>query len=248
MPIEERDNCVTPEELVDYFDHNLAQDQELQLEEHLGECDRCAGLAREVFQLSSEWEQWTAKTHGEACVSEPGWARDLLGRALDRISNTIGPQAVERWKKGAEGAVRVVVRQMATSEIITEGVDTLLRPNASWHFVPIEISPRGGAKRGQGPRAVIQVESPESGPEARRARVGIELATGDISVSFDNFPPGRPYPRVLLIPLKGEVDPEKPEWRPLSLPGAETVEFSGLEPGEYFIAFEPVESAEGEDR
>ncbi len=252
MPSEERDGCFTPAELVDYFDHNLPEDQALRLEEHLTECDHCSNLAREVYALSAKWGRWTARTHAEAYAMEANAFRALLQRALEKIGGAISRQAVESWKKGAEGAVRVVMREIAaSSEIMTEGVESLLRPQASWSFAPVAVSPRGSAERVQGASASVQVETPESCPGGRRARVGIDAAARRITVAVENHPAERPYPRVLLVPLQEGVEPEVGKWTSSSVPGSKTVDlytqFSGRKPGEYLIAFEPTESLEEKD-
>lgn len=76
----------------------------------------------------------------------------------------------------------------------------------------------------------------------------MDAAAGKITVSVENFPAGRVYPRVLLVPMKEEGEPELGEWKSSRNPGLNTVdlymEFSRRKPGEYFIAFEPVQGEE----
>jgi hypothetical protein len=247
MPDEkQQDRCITPEELVEYIDHHLVEDREIRLEEHIAECEHCGNIAREFYTLSARWERWTARTHADACSMEAGALRALLERALDKIGDAIRPEDVGRWKRGAEGAVRVVIREIASlSEIMTEGLEDLLRPQAAWRFVPAALSPRGAGTHEGGVLIVIQVETSEVGPSGKRARIGMDPASGKIMVSVENHPEGRPYPRVLLIPLQEKGKPELGEWKSSQVPGSKVVslyaQFSGRKPGEYFIAFEPIE-------
>lgn len=166
MPGGKRDECVTSEELMDYFDRRLAAGEELQLEEHMAECERCSSLARQIYALSARWDQWTAKTHADASVMGPAPLRALLAQALNRIRDVLNREQFERWIKGAEGAVRVIVGETAdVAEILTEGIEILLHPQASWHFAPARISQRGFSTGT--PRQVTQVETLELGPDKR---------------------------------------------------------------------------------
>src|SRR5437879_13926663 len=57
---------LTPETLVDYFDHRLSNLEETEIERHLADCDRCTALARRVRRCSEAWNNWTATTHAAA--------------------------------------------------------------------------------------------------------------------------------------------------------------------------------------
>ena len=60
--------------LLDYWDEKLPEWRMTEVEEHLADCDTCAGLARQVHELSSLMGKWTAKSHAEALKK----ARELL--------------------------------------------------------------------------------------------------------------------------------------------------------------------------
>jgi len=247
MPVEKRPGCVTAEELVDYFDRRLEAEPERRLEEHLAACEDCGSLAREVYALSMKWDQWTARSHADASAAEAGSLRALLDRALGRIRGALSKEQLERWKGGAEGAVKVVISEAANvTRIVTEGLETLLRPAARWQFIPVEASSRGVGPSARGkPGGVTQVETPEPGPGRMRARVGMDAAAGKITVSVEKYPADRNYPVVLLVPISEGAEPESGKWKSVPDPESKTVnlyaEFSRRKPGEYFIAFEPLD-------
>jgi hypothetical protein len=250
MPVEKRPDCVTAEELVDYFDHRLEAGPERKLEEHLAACEDCSNMAREVYALSMKWDQWTARAHADACAAEAGSLHALLARALGRIRGALSNEQLERWKEGAEGAVKVIIGEAASiTRIATEGLEILLRPAARWRFVPVEVSSRGiGPSASGGPTRVTQVETSELGPGRMRARVGMDAAAGKITVSVEKYPADRNYPAVLLVPMSKGAEPELGKWKSVHDPGSKTVklytEFSRQKPGEYFIAFEPLDGEE----
>jgi anti-sigma factor RsiW len=253
MPVEKRPDCVTAEELVDYFDHRLEAGRERRLEEHLAVCEDCSGMAREVYALSMKWDQWTARAHADACATEARSLRALLDQALSRITKmnvVLSQKQLERWAAGAEGAVKVIIGEAANiSRIVTEGLEMLLRPSAGWRFAPVEVSPRGiGPSSSGGPGRVTQVETSELSPSRMRALVAMDAAAGKITVSVENYPANRNYPDVLLVPMSEGAEPELGKWKSVYDPGSKTVnlyaEFSRRKPGEYFIAFEPLDEEE----
>jgi len=62
---------VTADELMDYFEHSLSQEQQVVVEEHLAQCDKCTARGRQLRQLSEAWDGWSARNH----------ARDLRSRS-----------------------------------------------------------------------------------------------------------------------------------------------------------------------
>src|SRR4029077_5334579 len=117
---------LSQEILDNYVAERLSESDELNVEEHLADCDTCTAVARSTLLVGNVWDAWTATAHGEAYLAE------RLAQAVDQASELAGNSNwqsrlnvwAERWAGRAEAAVRVVMEaQGSASRVITEGLE-----------------------------------------------------------------------------------------------------------------------------
>jgi hypothetical protein len=231
------------EELTSYLAMELSEAREMEIEEHLAVCDECTARAREAHLLTSLVQQWTAHAHGEA------YRRDLLARALAQLeaheANPAWRERLrhwrERWAGRAEAAVRVVVAAPgAASRVVTEGLDALLRPGATWQFgaAPAAMPVRGVVAREAAPPPVTVALASGAAP----ARVAVNDAAREIVARLEALPVGadpREPPFVALIPTTEGAEPRR---QPLERRRGATywvARFADVSAGDYMVVFEP---------
>src|SRR6266852_9662897 len=91
---EKPEQHLTPELLVDYFDHRLSDPEEAEVERHIADCEKCTTLARRTRRLSGAWNTWTAAAHPEALKVQ-------AARGTTSILRHVKPGAVEKKRKSA---------------------------------------------------------------------------------------------------------------------------------------------------
>jgi anti-sigma factor RsiW len=236
----------TPDELLDYFEAKLPDERERVIEEHLAVCNACTQTARQVFSLHEVWNRWTARAHGEV------YARDRLRAAIAQAEQqTTNPLWRERlrawrlrWAGRAEAALRLATETSAeVSRAAAETLDALTRPGSVLVFAPVrQAGPVRGEATEQQRSAVLSTTLRPGHP---RARVVVEAGqSGTVTVRVDEVRPGETAPLVLLSGMTAtrtavlqvkEVEPQ---------PGVAyaIARFDDLPPGEYVLAFEPLES------
>jgi hypothetical protein len=234
---------VSDEMLADYSAGRLSELDELEVEEHLADCSACAAVARAALLVEDVWDTWTARAHGQAYLAE------VLAQAVIQAERlTADPSWKARlgawaaqWRGHAEGAVRVVLDATgAASHVVTEGLDGLTRPGASWQFAPIPVAvPTRGPRAGGAPSRPTVALAPGS----QQARVAVGGARREIVVRIDGQPADRRPPLVLLVPLDNDVQPRLAvvESQP-DLPYL-LARFADVPVGEYVVAFEPFADA-----
>lgn len=242
---------VTRQDLVAYFVGELQEDQESPIEEHLAVCDDCTSHARQLYAAQEKqlhsfarvWNRWTAEEHGRAHQVA------VLDAALQAAASH-NPQWGERfhqwrerWAGKAEAAVRVVMEAQETaSRIITEGLETLTRPGGMWQFalqptpVPVVGTVRTRGQTAPSPVAVALA------PGDLQARVAVS-GEKEISVRVDEWPPGQTPPLVLLISTTEKSEPQVKELERTRGATYLITRFENVEPGDYVVAFEPLEPA-----
>jgi hypothetical protein len=252
-------SCLTPELIAAYCSGRLTEDQEMAAERHFGACDACTETARAFRTFESTWKQWTARSHGDA------YWRMQLERAVataERATTNAGwRQRLGRWRErfgaAAEGAVRVVMDEAGrASHIVTEGLDMLLVPGATMRFAPAPAGvvrtrgavgtggvAGGAACAGRFLAKVSAIGRPgvhiTVGAASRAVRTrGAPSGCGEVVVRLDEAPHGRPAPLVLLVPTRTVAEALVAE--PVRESGGRLVaRFENLEPGDYFVVFEP---------
>lgn len=106
-------NHLTAENLIDYFDRVLAEEEEEALEVHLARCDDCARQARRAYVLLGQLEEWTAPSPIAAVQHEP--FDGSLGEATAAV-RTDTPQRqgrIEQWHVALANLGREAVRAIA---------------------------------------------------------------------------------------------------------------------------------------
>jgi len=161
-------------------------------------------------------------------------------------------ERLETWRQTtaglAEAAARLVVGALEErSRVLTEGIDSILRPGAFWRFdtsraaVPVRGLPspesarsnRAVAEDSSGSRMWVQVE--ETGSNERA-----------VAVRIDRFSFTQKPPLVVLVPC-GNVPDRKARIAEL-IPDGEglAARFDNVEPGEHLLLVEPAPiSSEG---
>jgi hypothetical protein len=233
--------------IADYFANSLSETAMLDAEEHFATCDACALRSQKVLAVGALIQQWSAPVHGEAELQ----AR--LVAALEAARKTTTVAAIrtrlaawaERFAGQAEAAVRVVLDAPGqAARVLTEGVEGLTRPGATWQFAqpqPATLGPiRGTARRGP-PRQTVVTAGDAGGTTAKLAVSG---ERGEVTVRLDGVPLGSEPPLVLLVRTDrtaGQAPAEPILAAPEPSPGSDAwvARFEGLGQGSYLVLFEP---------
>jgi len=251
---------ITLEELAYYFGTSLPEERESVIEEHLAECGQCTGLARQIHTLSFAWNRWTARTHGEAyqrvvltqhdpavpievaVEHGPADLRTVLAGALEtmreHVENPDWQRRLESWRgaRRAEAAVRLIMEAPGKApRIVTEGLEALLYPEGGWRFALASwpVGARGVRARGTAPSREM---------DRSQVRAAVSDKSGEVMVYVDKLPLGQHLPLILLIPTRTWGEP-KVKLLERQDRGGYLASFEGVEPGDYLVAFEPLERA-----
>ncbi|GEM_PF-1404066 len=237
--------CITPDDLVGYFEGMLSEDRRGLIETHFADCDACTELARRWHTFSEVFDSWTVRAHGEAYLGA------AVERAIQKAQEQERVPALrerltrwrEDWRSRAEAAVRVIFESPGkAARVVTEGLETVIRPGGLWQF---DLAPASvkvlGATRTRGHRKAAPTVALAQGTS--QARVAVTSAISEIEVRVDEWPAGQDPPLVLLVPTQEEGAPRVQE--PKRLPGTQSLiaRFENVEAGDYLVAFEPLKRA-----
>jgi hypothetical protein len=237
---------ILPEELTDYFAATLSTDREVEIEEHLAVCEACTEQARRVQVFSYVWDSWTAQAHGAA------YQQAALATALQQVQAQVQDPGLrarlqhwqDAWAGRAAAAVRLVWEAPGHAvRLVTEGLEALVGPRETWDFVLATraVRTRGGPVRGA-TRTRGQTPLTPRKPQARLRVQGTPQAALEIHV--EDFPPGL-TPLVLLIPMHAGRKPQVTQLeRPQGGPPSLVARFANIAPGDYVVAFEPMEPSD----
>lgn len=236
------DAHLTPETLADYFAQALSNEQELQIEDHLADCETCIDTGRLAFTVSNVFDLWTARAHGQAELRAV--LQHALGVASQQTAVAAWRQRLARWADEwagqAEAAVRIVLEAPGqAAKVLMDGMDELARPGSAWALTaaPAPI-PTRGAGRARSSAPIVVTTGGAGGPSAR---VSVSGERGEIAVRLDGVAPGTEPPLVLLVPTNLDAAPRLgvPELSP-GLGDAWIARFTGVGTGDYLVAFEPL--------
>jgi hypothetical protein len=228
--------------LASFAAYQLSEDTQILVQEHLATCDDCAGSANIALRAFGLIDQWDARAHGTAyrwdrlrAALEAASRQPALAAWRDRLTHWS-----EQWVGQAQGIVQVVFEGTSSAaRIVTDGMQDLVRPGPAWQFalVPTARPILGsGRRRGQVPPVVVKA----SGEGTTVAQVAASGGRGEVEVQLSGLPIGVQPPLVMLVPSDHEGEPRLA--LPACLPDGDTwlARFSGLEPGDYLVAFEPL--------
>lgn len=222
-------------ELADYFAARLGPAREMEIDEHFGDCEECAGRGRQVRLAGYLVDGWTATEHARAA------RHASLQEGLESLSTD--PQYapwqqrlrvwLKDWTAQVEGAVQVALEgSKGGSRILAGEFAFLARPGALWsHFTPVPV---GLATRGGLATATAAESAPANAPWAR-AELGEQ---GVVVVRIQGPVRGTMTPLVVLIPEGCASEAKVAELVPTQ--ASELIaRFEGLPSGTYLLVFEP---------
>ncbi len=224
---------ITAAEFADYFEAQLSEERESDIEVHFAECDACNERARHWQAFSQIWDHWTAQAHGAAYWQVRLREGQLQADASDQtIKDRLAAWRIH-WAGCAAAAARVILEAPGkTAEILTEGLEALILPQGGLHLA---LAPAVGMRgRRAGPIRTRGKTSPQAEVVAGE-RVAIVRLTG--------WPSGQRPPLVLLIPAEGGT----PKVLQLAQqPGGTDLiaSLEGVDLGDYLMAVEPMGPAQ----
>ncbi len=227
------------EEFLDYFNSDALPEKQDRVEQHLAVCDACTELGRQVYASTLLVDRWTKG------IERSNLAPQILYPALvTLIERTSDPTLVERlrnwanvWSGRAEGAIRMTIEASTkASRIVTDGMEEFLVPGARWQFA---LATADTPVRGE---SNVETVSLALAPGTPQARVAVSGESGEVEVRVDHLPSNQRAPLVILTSVGEEFEPQVNELR--RAPGTPywIARFDGLEPGEYVVALEPMDS------
>lgn len=241
---------VSMEELLEYFDGQLPAAAEESVELRLSGCDECARVSKEIHSLQHVWAGWTAQSHGKL------YLRVTLARALAKAeTQTLDPswrERLKRWREAwagtAEAALHTVFQApAAAAHVVGAGLDALSRPGSLWQFAP-ETSFAGTLGEDDEDEESSLFTTSTLSPDTPRALVELKGGDkGDVVVRIDNLPLGSTPPLVVLIAVSPEHEVIVQVTEVKRQPGTNSfiAHFAKVLPGEYIVAFEPLEASPG---
>jgi 3-dehydroquinate synthase class II len=215
------------EEIFAYIWKELAEEREIEVGEHLADCEVCVKLSREIFKTKIFWEGWTAKLHGEIYWQKK--IKDSLQVALETTSNPALKARLENWIRTCQAKVRAAVEIVleearGMSKVITELPKAIFAP-ASLQFAYV------AAVRGEKTKGEIKVVSKE--------KEGVWITTDTLNkkiiVQIEDtvkIPP-------LVILISQENKPLVAQPKKVSGTRFYSVYFENIPAGEYTLIFEP---------
>ena len=124
------------------------------------------------------------------------------------------------------------------AEIVTEGLNELLRAGGRWQFaLDSEVALASTRLRARSRRSVISVAIAPGSPQARIAVIG---GLREIEVRIDDFPPDVKPPLVILASMTEKTEPRLAELCPAGTTHW-IATFEDVALGEYLVVFEPIE-------
>jgi hypothetical protein len=253
---------ITAENIEEYIDHMLTEEDEISFDEHVAECAACAEKVKSARIVSHLFDKWTAKAHGDAyrAYQEREGARVVQALTIveEGVKDNIALQERlrawrEQWQGKAAAAVRLVMNlPHETSQIVVEGLEALLMPQPLWHFAPVRAARvRGkGAVRTRGATRVKQqvpAEAPEEGQlsvEDNRSGTSVTVEERKIRVRVRGLTRERKAPVVLLVP---DAATEKPIAKELVCEASTedyVAIFEDVSQGTFTLLLEPLKGSE----
>jgi len=227
------------EDLLDYWQEHLSEEERTRLEEHLANCDACAGRSSQVNRLATFWDGWRERVGAEEPV--PAGVVGLAKELRTALQQGIAP-AVGRWASELLGSLRVSFAP-GRANIGDIGLRGVVRSSALFaQAVPAPIRLRGavrtrGAVQREGsspPAGVTQVQlgAGATGPRLIVQALGEE---GRVEVELRGWPEQEEPPRLLLVSAAEAEGPEPRILRWKAEPDCYLAQ-SNVEPGEYILA------------
>jgi hypothetical protein len=223
---------LTKENLRDYLTCRLKESLLIKVEEHLAECAECSSRVRAEKLLQFAWNTLTAKTHGQAY-----WQAQLESALNEVAASPEYNNYKERlkdwisvWQNKAEAVLGLALEAASEkAQVITQGWESLTRPESKWGFAFGQTPVRGVEK---GP---ITVES--SGEP--NVKVTVDSEKSSVTVLVRKIEAGRKPPLVLLIPESKDKKPLLAE--PKQPQGSKqfVAQFCNVPSGKYLLVFEP---------
>jgi hypothetical protein len=227
----------------------MPEDLQMQVEEHLAECDRCAERAREQIErsqsIATTLDGWTAQAHGDAHRADARQRRSAVIAALRALWEDVSDPArraqIARWIDDPEGATARVLlaATSAVSRIVSD--ELAARPPSVTRYLaafapPPPPSPAARAMP-EPSLAWATALLDLGGPSVSVATLTVTRRR--IAVELIGIREGQQTPLVLLVP-------EGRDRRPLLAQASRqrgmphfVAEFRDLPAGEYLIAVEP---------
>jgi len=222
---------VHPDEdkILKYVWHELTENEEILIGEHLADCESCVQIAQAEAQSQHLWDDWQAQKHGEFFWKK--FIRQTMTRAQETAQSELIKGRLQNWFKLWNGKVGSMIRFVEKGsgefiEVITDFPRGIMAKTGSLTFAG--LSP--GRDRVQ--TNSFKIESAEN--------IQVQLLLDDINrnlliripTTFTN------PPLVILAPQNDEPQTARPQkidsaWYSLA--------FSGIPSGSWVLLFEPAQ-------
>lgn len=133
------DNNLHPgkDDILKYVWHELEEEKEIAIGEHLAECSACLKEAQEEMKFQFLWENWQAQTHGE--IYWQAYVKKTLKKTHETSSSSVIKERLQNWLdywKGKLGSIVQFLEKESTNqtEIITDFPCDLFAPAVDFHF------------------------------------------------------------------------------------------------------------------
>lgn len=215
-------------EVKKYIWGELPEDREVEIGEHLSECEECIKIAQKEMELKFFWEHFNAKTHGE--VYWQVRIKETLETTLESARTLSIKKRLSNWIKEGKGKIGGIIQVIPrgvekTAQVVTNLPDSFLAPDAKLHFA------RAEAVRGEEEEEIIKIVTEDD----EGIKVFSDVEKGKVVVQIEERK--RIPPLVILIPEEG--GPFIGEPKKVSGTRFYAVTFENIPSGQYTLIFEP---------
>lgn len=218
-------------EITKYVMEALPEEKEIEIGEHLAECQKCRELAQNEFKTKRLLESWTAEAHGQAY-----WQNRIEKVLNSALGSTVEPSVQKRleawmkkWKGKVGGMVQILLSTAEkTGKVLTDFPKTLFVPYSQLKFAEIPVV-RGIAKEDGEIKITSKGETD--------VQVFTDIENNKVIVQIEDSK--KRIPLVILASGKGEPIVKEPK----KIEGTNFYGacFENIAAGEYTLFFEPDE-------
>jgi hypothetical protein len=185
-------------EALDYLAGRLSEEKEIDTEEHIAECDRCAERVWALRSLGTHfheiWDELNPPVDSATYRTER--IEDALGHAAERTESSELRERIRGWLHDlgdkTEAALEIVLDTAKRSaDIICKGAEQLIGAGSGLQFEPVRVRV---ARRGAKVPPVISVRA--EGPPW--VNVTVDSLAGKVIIESDML--DQPWPLLLLVP------------------------------------------------
>jgi len=225
-----------------------------EIERHIQKCDACASKFQSFSLFDSTLKNWTVQKDNFIFLHSPQLHLQHELEQAAEMDPSLRPRLLEwmeKWKESSLGAMKIFLKvpvnaRRKVTKIFVDGISSLQKQMHGWEAQNPPLAMAGGLRSGEGGEnaevgidfSIAKLSSPD---HTHEILLNIDPENQKLIANMIGFAESETPPLLLLVPkIQGEkpvlkkpqYSPEEKKWK---------LDFSDMQPGEYWILFEPVE-------